>query len=181
MTLSSFLKKMLMARQLTFEEGRFEMLGIRGANLPVFTLVSILEEVHDEVGDDLFDMLFEAGKEHGEYAIEAIGREHNMSKSEYLRKTTDSANVMGLGELEVVTFNPEDGQLRVKITDSPFVEFFRDSDTLQDIDRPVDTLQRGIVHGVGNELLDGPIESAEEKCAFLGDPHCEIVVRTVEE
>lgn len=181
MTLSSFLKKMLMARQLTFEEGRFEMLGIRGVNLPVFTLVSIFEEMYDEAGDDLFDMLFEAGKAHGEYAIEAIGREHEMSKNEYLPKTIDSANVMGLGELDVTTFSPDKGRLRVKITDSPFVEFFQESDTLQDIDRPVDTLQRGIVHGVGNELLDGPITSEEVNCAFLGDPHCEIVVRTVDE
>lgn len=178
MSVSDFIKKMMMARQIKFEEGRFDMLGIRGMILPSFTVTVLIEEVYDDVDDDIWDILFNAGKAHGEFAIEQVGSKHNVSRRRFFEELIDSANIMGIGYMEISRFDLDSGVLEVKLTDSPFVEEFADRETFDDVDRPVDQFHRGAFHGMGEQLFDAPVTSEEVSCRFLGDDACRIRVQT---
>lgn len=178
MAVTDFIKKMMIARQIDFQEGRFELLGIRGVILPIHTLVSFVEEVYKENGDDVFDMLFAAGKAHGRLAVEGLGEKHNLTPQEMFSDLMDSANVMGIGYLEVKKLDLENEEFVLTIEDSPFVEEFRKSDVLQDVDRNVDEFHRGLYHTLAGSMFEGTVKSYEEKCEFLGDDTCTIRVTT---
>ncbi len=169
MTLSRFLKKMLIARQLTFKEGHFEMLGIRGVNLPVFTLTRFIEEMYESQEDAVFDMLFRAGVKHGKFGVEQIGQKNEMGKKEFFHRAIGSGNVMGLGKFEIQKLDLEEQVMIATVSNSPFVEAFEESNVLSDVDGPVDHLQRGILHGIAEETFETEISSTEETCAFHGD------------
>lgn len=177
MGMSNFVKKMMFAHQLEFEEGKFEMLGIRGTILPVFTLTRIIESLFEEKGEDAFDLLFQVGKEHGELGVEKMGREHKVSKREFFQKLTKSANVMGLGTVEMERFEMDEKKIVLVITGSPLVEEFKNSEVLSDIDRPVNDFLRGVIHAMAEEVFESEAVSEEKKCEFLGDERCEIHVR----
>lgn len=177
MPISEFIKKMMFSRKLSFEQGRFEMLGIRGVILPTFTITKFIEEVYQENGDRVFDMMFEAGKKHGRTAVEKLGREHGVSKREFLSKLMDSANVMGLGEMEIMEM--EQNYFKSSIKGSPFVEEFKKSEVLKDVERPVTEFVRGISHGIGEEFFDSEVKTEYEASEFQGDQKTVIKVSEV--
>jgi len=176
MGVSNFVKKMIFARQISFDKGRFEMFGIRGVILPVFTFTKLIEEVYGEKGEKVFDILFEAGKHHGHFGIEEVGRQNKASKREFLEEVIDAGNVMGLGEAEVRNLDMREKKMRITLSDSPFAEQFRDSDVLKSIDHPIDHFQRGVFHAIGEEILESEVISRENKCVFVGDNICEIII-----
>ncbi len=178
MAVSKFIKQMMIARQIQFDEGRFELLGIRGLILPVHTFVSFVEEAYKETGDTAFDMLFAAGKAHGSLAAEQLGEKHSIPAREMFSKMMDSANLMGIGYLEVQKLDIDAGEFVLTIEDSPFVEAFADSPVLQDVDRNVDEFHRGLYHTLAGSVFDGDVESSEEQCAFHGAERCIIRVST---
>ncbi len=180
MGLNKFLKKMLFSRKLDFQEGKLEILGVRGIMLPTFTFSHLLEEIYRNSGDQLFDFLFETGKNHAEEAIEAIFSKYKVPKREFPSQALDSGNIMGLGKLEVDYFMPDKKKLKLTIKNSPFVEEFKQSDVLKDLERPVDDLQRGFIHAYAEKLFDCEVESKEEKCEFLGHEKCVIKVQAKE-
>jgi V4R domain. len=170
----------MFSRQLDFKKGEFEMLGIRGAVIPVRTFTNMIESVYNEQGDEAFSILFETGKEHGRLGVEKLGKKHSVSKRKFLGEVIESGNVMGLGEAEIKSFNPQEGILRVTLKNSPFKEEFRQSDELEDVDRGIDEFQRGVFHSMAEAVFDGGIESREYKCSFQGDRHCEFIIREVD-
>ncbi|MFB6294386.1 MAG: hypothetical protein ABEI97_01370, partial [Candidatus Nanohaloarchaea archaeon] len=86
MGMSNFVKKMMFAKQLDFKQGQFTMLGVSGVLLPAFTLTRVWEEIYEERGDALFDVMFSVGKQHGEFAISKMGREHHVSKRRFVSR-----------------------------------------------------------------------------------------------
>lgn len=177
MMVSDFVQKMMFANELTMEDGRTELLGFRMVMIPAYTLTKIVEEIYQIQGDEAFDILFRAGKHHGHYATDVLGAEHNISRRQFTSETLDSAGILGLGRFEADAINFDEGRLVFRIEDSPFPKQFRESDVLSDIDTPADHLQRGMLHGVGEDLFDTPVTSEEIRCEFLGDSHCKLIVQ----
>jgi predicted hydrocarbon binding protein len=171
---------MMFSRQLNFEKGEFEMLGIRGAVIPVRTFTHIIESVYEKQGDEVFDILFETGREHGKLGVEKLGKKHSVSKREFLEEIIDSGNVMGLGKAKIKSFNPQEGLLRVNLKNSPFEEEFRQSEVLKDIDRSIDEFQRGVFHSMAEAIFDGEVKSREDKCSFKQDERCEFIFKEVD-
>lgn len=180
MSVSKFIKKMMFSRQLNFKKGEFEMLGIRGAVIPVRTFTHIIESVYRKQGDEAFSILFETGKEHGKLGVEKLGKKHSVSKRKFLEEIIESGNVMGMGRAEIKSFNPQEGLLRVNLENSPFEEEFRRSEELKDIDRGIDEFQRGVFHSMAEAVFDSEVRSREDKCSFQGDMHCEFIFKEVE-
>jgi predicted hydrocarbon binding protein len=173
MGMSEFMKKMMVARQLDFQEGKFELLGIRGIILPSRTFVGLLEQVYEANGEDMFDFLFDTGQIHGEVAIDEVASDKSLSRREFFSYLFESGNIMGLGELELMRLNANEKELRFSLNESPLIEEFTQSEVLSDIDRPINEFMRGVFHAVADATFDGDITSSETKCAFQGDDHCE--------
>lgn len=168
---------MMAVHQLDFGEGRTELLGFRMAFMPTHTLANLVKEMYEAHGDEAFDLLFRVGQEHGHYAIDVLGREHKVPKKQFINELKESANVLGLGAMEFKQVDLNGGKVVMTIKDSPFVEEFRDSPVFTDTDRAVDDLQRGMIHGIVEELVDYPVTSTEDQCALHGGHVCRIIVR----
>lgn len=168
MSVSEFVKKMMFSQKLNFKEGKFELMDIRGVILPVNTFSEIIEKQYQASGEEIFETLFEAGKSHGALAIEEIGKKNKASKREFLSKLWDSANMMGLGKLELRNFNPGNSY-QVSLKNSPIVETLKQSEEVKDLDRPVAEITRGIGHGIAEEIFETEIESEFLKSEYKGD------------
>lgn len=171
------MKKMINSNQLILEDGRLECLGFNMMMLPAFTWTKIVERLYEEVGEEAFEVLFEVGKEHGEYAIQKVGRDNNVSKRQFIDQSMHTANVLGIGKFNAERLDPDKGELVYTVEDSPFKEEFENSEVLKDVKGPIDYLHLGIGHSVGKILLDGEVESKETKCIFEGDQKCRFVVK----
>jgi len=177
MTFEGFFKRLVMSNQLTIEDGRIEEFGVRMAFFPVFTLNRIVEMTYEKEGEEAFNLLFEAGKEHGHHIIQEVGGEHDVAKNRFMEETIESANVLGIGEIELEEFSPK-GKIAVKVTDSPFVKGLKDSEVVGDLDRPVDDFVRGILQAMAEDIFDADATAEETMCEFQGDPYCRLVVKT---
>lgn len=166
----------MFSQKLNFKEGRFEMFGLRGVILPSFTLSKLLEEIYEREGDELFEILFKTGKAHGKKGIEEIGEKNKVSKREFISKLSDSANLMGLGKIELKDVNMDDQICVIRVENSPLVEEFKNSDAFSETERPVMELTRGIYHKMNSELWDTEVKSEFTKSEFLGDKCTEIRV-----
>lgn len=179
MMFSELIRQLMLARQLNFSEGRFEMLGIRGVVIPAFTLTKFIEKLYQVEGEDAFTTLFDIGQAHGQLGVEQIGEKHGMQKFDFLEKIIESGNIMGLGKAELKRFNKEKGEVIITLTDSPFKDEFSNSSVLQDIEPPIDHFQRGVFHTMVSAILDKPVESTEETCSFGQHAHCRFRFTTV--
>lgn len=178
--MSDFVQRMMFADQLVMEDGRIELLGFRMAMLPTYTITKIVEEIYKERGDEAFDILFRAGKQHGHYATDVLGEEHDIPRKQFLSETLDSSGILGLGKFEADAINFDEGSMVFRLADSPFPEEFHESKVIEEVDMPVDHMQRGMLHGVAEDLFKAEVTAKETHCRYLGDAHCRFVVRKVD-
>lgn len=173
MSLGKLIKDMIRSNTLSYHEGRLEILGLRGVVLPARTYVKILEETEEKTEEDVLDILFEIGLEHGKIAVNDVGRENNTSPRQFIEQVIRTANVMGIGKIEVEYYDLEEKVLITSIKGSPTNSFFKESDTL-DYDQPIHQLWRGAIHAMSEGIFRSEIDSQEEKCEYLGDDKCVI-------
>lgn len=171
------IKKMVKSNQFEMDDGELNLLGFRMAMLPVYTWTTLMEQIYQKQGEEeLFEMLFETGKAHGQYAIDEIGREHDIPRKQFLNQALYTADILGLGQFELEKLNLNEGKIVYRVDNSPFKDAFEDSDILSDIDGGVDDLILGMAHAVSKEVLAGEVEAEETLCTFQGDSHCRFVV-----
>jgi len=168
---------MVKSNQLNLEDGELDLLGFRMAMLPVFTWTKLIETLYELHKDEVFEILFEVGKAHGQYAIDEIGKKHDIPRKQFLDQALYTADALGLGTFTLEKLNFDEGKAIYKIENSPFKEAFEKSEILSDLDRPIDSLQKGMCHRVSEAVLEGKVESEEVSCSFQGDNHCRFVFR----
>lgn len=171
------MKKMMSSNQLNLEDGELDLLDFRMAMLPVFTWTKLIENLYELHGEEVFEILLDVGKAHGQYAIDEIGKKHDIPRKQFLDQALYTADTLGLGRFSLEKLNFDEGKIVFRIENSPFKEAFNESDVLSDLDRPVDDLQRGMFHAVSEAVLESDVESEEVSCIFQGDSHCRFVIR----
>ncbi len=175
------MKKMVQSNQLDLLDGEIRLFDFRMGMLPVFTWTKLIEKLYRKNGEEAFEILFEVGKDHGQYAIDKIGKENDISKKRFLNQSLYTADVLGLGKIRVEKLNINSGEIVFRLENSPFKEYFEDSEMLSDIDGTIDYLQLGMAQKVSEEVLGGEVETEETECTFQGDDCCRIVARREEQ
>lgn len=175
MAVSDFVKKLIFSKKLTFGEGKFEMFDIEGVILPVQPFVTMLEATHKRIGEEVFEIMFNSGKKQGKVAIEEIGKKNSMKKKEFFSKMVESANVMGIGKIEVEKFS-EEGSLVCSLANSPIVREIQESEEFKHVDEPVAHFFRGLIHGLAEGVFNGKVNSEFTKSEYMGD--AKTVVKT---
>ncbi|MFB6245061.1 MAG: hypothetical protein ABEJ03_01810 [Candidatus Nanohaloarchaea archaeon] len=171
MGLDEMIEKYVRSNALNYGRGRFDLLGLDGVVVPAKTWVSVFERF--EAADPL-EVMFDVGREHGRLGVEEVGRSNGVSRSEFVDKVMETANLMGMGVVEVEFFDPGKEVLVVSIASSPLNSHFTGSDVFSSIDSPVHQFWRGVYHSVAEEMFDSAVESEEVSCEFLGDEECVI-------
>ncbi len=178
MPMSDFVERMMFAYQLSIEDGEIVLLGFRMAMLPTYTLTKLIEELYQSQGDEAFETLFRVGRHHGNYATDVLGEQHDVPRKQFLNETLDSSGILGLGKFNLEVQNFDEGRMVFSLENSPFPGRFRESNVLSNLTIPVDHLQRGMVHGIAEDMFAEPVTSKETKCEYLGDSHCRVVLQT---
>jgi predicted hydrocarbon binding protein len=168
MGVSEYVRKLIFSKRMKFEEGKFEMFGIEGIILPVDTFTRMLEVAHEKTGEEVFDIMFESGRQQGNIAINQVGKKNNMRKKEFFSKMIESANVMGIGKIEVEKFS-EDESLVCALRNSTITQEIKRSEEFEDLNQPVEHFFRGLIHGLAEEVFEQDIKAEFAKSEYMGD------------
>ena len=169
---------MIFSGVMKLKEGKLKLSKTRAIILPTPFIASFLEESYEENGEEIFNFMFNAGKNLAQDTVERIAKGNNMGKREFLSKTIDSANLLGIGKLEIVRVNFSSEVLEVSLSDSPLVEEVRSSEISEDLDRPVSLFLKGAVHGIGQEIFDTEVDSEYISSEFMGDEKTKVKVQS---
>ncbi|WEL19320.1 hypothetical protein [Candidatus Nanohalococcus occultus] len=170
------MRKMVNTNQLNLSDGEIHLFDFRMGMLPIQTLTSLFENIYERIGEEAFEVLFQAGKTHGQMAIDDIGKAHGVPKKQFIEQTIYTADALGLGEFKLERIDLEEQVIAYRIDNSPFKEQFEKSEALRDLDRPIDELQRGMFHRVSQRVLNADtVETRETHCRFQGDAYCRFV------
>lgn len=179
MGISRYAQKMIFSGVMKLKEGKLKLSKTRAIILPTPFIASFLEESYEENGEEIFDFMFNAGKNLAQDTVERIAKDNNMGKREFLSKTIDSANLLGIGKLEIVRVNFSSEVLEVSLSDSPLVEEVGNSEISEDLDRPVSLFLKGAVHGIGQEIFDTEVDSEYISSEFMGDERTKVRVESI--
>jgi hypothetical protein len=86
------MSKMVKSNQLNLTDGELDLLGFRMAMLPVFTWTKLIENLYERLGEEVFDILHDVGKAHGQYAIDEIGKKHDIPRKQFLDQALYTAD-----------------------------------------------------------------------------------------
>lgn len=174
--ISKYAQKIIFSGVMKLKQGKLKLSKTRAIILPTPFIASFLEESYKENGEKMFDFMFNAGRNLAQDTVERIAREDNMGKREFLSKAIDSANLLGIGKLEIVRINFRSEVLEVSLNDSPLVEEVRNSDMSKDLDRPVSLFLKGAVHGIGEEVFSSEVKSEYIASEYSGDSQTRVKV-----
>lgn len=153
--LSEFIKDLVMARQLKFEKGRFEMFGIRAVIFAEKTFAALIQELYDRHGDEVYGIMYEMGRKQGHQAVDEVARKYEADVRELFLELYESANAQGLGKMEYQEFD-SDGFIKLTLSDIPFVE---ELDGIEEPERPAAEFIRGVYQGIGEEVFEPEVET----------------------
>ena len=169
---------MIFSGVMKLKEGKLKLSKTRAIILPTPFIASFLEESYEENGEEIFNFMLNAGKNLAQDTVERIAKDNNMGKREFLSKTIDAANLLGIGKLEIVRVNFSSEVLEVSLSDSPLVEEVGNSEISEDLDRPVSLFLKGAVHGIGQEIFDTEVDSEYISSEFMGDEKTKVKVQS---
>jgi predicted hydrocarbon binding protein len=178
MSVSEYAQKMLFSGFMKLKEGRLELSDTRAVIIPAPFIGSFLEESYEENGEKIFDFMFEAGRDLAKETIERIGRKNDMGKREFLSKMVDSANLLGIGKLQVERVNFQSELLEVSLHESPLTEEIEKSEISEDLDHPISLFLKGTVHGMGEEMFGEEVESEYISSEYMGDEKTKVKVQS---
>jgi predicted hydrocarbon binding protein len=169
----NFFKKLLFARAISFQEGKFSLFGIRGVMIPSKTFAMLQYEVLKK-DPDTKEILFDVGRQQAKIAIESAKKMASGS-SAIVDLLTNSVSLMGLGKLELINPNIDRGNAVFHVKDSAVAsEYKRNKYKAKE---SVDHYLLGLLHGAVEEITSRTVTSKETKCIAKGDPYCEFVCK----
>ena len=163
-------KKLLMARELSFDEGKITMLRGRVVIISAATFVK-MHKLLAEKGLDSDSIMYEWGKYIGYHWTSLIKQRYSMNTNDMFKWSMNTLVLGGWGKMEIVKVDLEKKDYAVyRAYDSPFTS------ELGRTGKKVDSLIAGFYAGGGSVIYDKSLKCEETKCRSVGDPYCEFVV-----
>ncbi len=155
--LSTFMKRLLFARQLDIQEGKVMILGVKHSCLPI----SFLNELHNKHPSEISKILKSNIKEEMKKYSKAIGtKEENMFKN-----APDIFEIYGLGKLEINDYDKVKKKAIIRVKNVP-IECKKDS-----------CMTSSIISGMFSSILKKDVDAKSNKCIAKGDQYCEFIVK----
>ncbi len=136
-------------------------------------LVGMVDEVREKFGSGgavlLYDQGLSLGRESWNEFLKLVGRKFAVQHLSYLGNWHSAR---GLGRMEVVEFNLERGEARIRVTDN-FECVGHTTPT------PYSQLLRGLIAGLLSALWESPVGCRETHCLAVGEAYYEFEVERV--
>jgi len=170
-----FLKKLIFARALKFENGVFSILGVRGVILPseTFALFNLDMLNSGKKGEKA---LFEIGLNQGRRAIEMNSRV-TKSRSMKVETMVQTVGLSGFGDMKVINANVDKGEAVFRVFNSVVPTELKKLGYSKK--KKVDFFLKGIIVAAVEGLSKTSVTCEEVKCMAKGDEYCEFITKPV--
>lgn len=165
------IKKLLFARQISFEEGEIKLLG----QTIVMTPVTIYIELHKylkksqpkKYGQIIYNLASEVSKK---YDI-TLKEKYNMKPQKLIEWDINTLALAGLGQAKVMKFDLKKKEAIIRVVNSPIAKALTPSK------QPIDFIIAGYIGGSGTIIFNSKkIICKEVTCQAKGQTHCEFHV-----
>jgi predicted hydrocarbon binding protein len=164
----SVVTKLFLTKQVKFEEGRLELMGIRDCFTPLDTYMEIQKNL---VSRGKSDMIYQSSKKASFEWLRKLGSLFNgLTQSKAISLGIDIIELSGWGQLylEKVDFNKKIAFF--KVVDSTLARKYGNSA------KPVDYMMRGLLAGGLGFIMKEDLDCYETECAASGADVCRFVV-----
>lgn len=165
--IDAFIKKLLFVRQFWFNEGRFEILGVKKASIPIDTIIR-LQSANSEKFLDIV-------KEETKKEIEIFAKNLNQNRAALSNTIKDILNTYGLGKISISDLNLEKKTAIISVQDSPIaIEYITHKIKTA---KPACNITSAIIAGAFSYLFEKEVNCTETKCITQGAKLCEFIVK----
>ena len=163
-------KKLMFARQISFEEGKITLLGQSMLMIPADALATILRDMRKQLGRDKADkIIYNSMKEMAIRYLNAIKNVFSMSKVDMIKWAANSVTLAGWGKVTVVSVDGQVGKAVIRVTGSSIAA------VLGKDKEPTDTVLAGFFAGGESAVFEKDVDVKEIKCTARGDLYCEFI------
>ena len=160
-----FLKKLMMAQQVSFKEGHVQFLGEDVAFTPVTFLA---EDTRKYIAKNDINGLYLSSWKSGYQITLKMVQKYKLKKfEERYSVAMDTVSMMGLGSYKTLEFKRAE-YAHFRVFNNPLALYLKGK-----YKTPVDHFMRGANAGGGTIVHEIPINCIEVKCLAIGDKLCE--------
>lgn len=166
-----FFKKLLMSRQITFEEGQIKVAGETSIMIHGPALVKLTDIIVKSMGKEGVIDIYVASKEGGKSLGQAFKKKFSMTQSKLANLLKDLAVMGGWGSFEFVKLDFSEKNLICRVRGSPFAQLsgLRGEKVCHII--------RGLLAGGTSVGFNEDVDCIETKCVAEGSSVCEFIVK----
>ncbi len=165
-----FFKRLMLARQLSFTEGRIELMKQGIVMVPSeFFGKYILEANEDK---EAVYKLYYAGKEimREKFGID-MGKSYGFGVNEYSTWFVDIAKLSGWGNIKWEARNEKNHNGIISILNSPIANY-----AMGKVKSPCDHVIRGLMAGGASSAFVDDVDIIETECIALGNKSCTFII-----
>ena len=170
--MSSFFEKLMLARQISFKEGRIEYLGNSRLMLLSEIFLSMYTESMIDSKEELLRLYRNCKEDMRDRFVKKITKSHgNTSRESMLGLLKQTAEFGGWGIFEYESVNENEHRVIFKMMDGIVSSALKGK-----VKRPCDHIFRGIAAGGMSVMFNSDVDCIELSCIAIGDPFCRLVI-----
>ncbi|MFH1978406.1 MAG: 4-vinyl reductase [Candidatus Aenigmatarchaeota archaeon] len=171
------MKKLLMARQIKFEEGRIVLFGQRIFMIPTYSYITLQLKLEES---GLAHLIYHSTKDLGKQWTLDLQKNYKTNHKYVVDWGINIVNLAGYGVAETVKDDPENNHSAFRLKDSATAEYVLKA-LKKKSEYPVCHLFRGMITGTFSVLYKTDLDGIETKCKAMGYPHCEFILKPKKE
>jgi len=155
------------------KQGYVDLMGNRIVFLGGDYLSCMLKNLFKVYGyENVYSLIYSLEKERGSSFLYPLVKEFKLSDlKEVITYCFKIFVLRGLGNFEIVEFNPDEGFFRFRVLDNPICS------QLKDLGKPAGVTIAGTIAGIVEKYTGKEYDAQEVKCLAKGDEYCEYIVR----
>lgn len=166
----NFVNKLMLSRQLLFEEGEIKLLGEPSVMLiPASCFLDLSDKLLE---DDGAVHVYVAGKNAGKELFKLISH-YTIDPLKTIKFGTQVFNISGFGKIQIVNVNLESKRALFRMRDSLYKN--------RRSDEPMCHFVRGMLAGFTQNVMKVDMDCVETHCVAMGSDICEFVIKKRED
>ncbi|AJF60043.1 MAG: V4R protein [archaeon GW2011_AR10] len=158
------MQKLVLAKQIKFDQGKIELLNQKLSIFPVSVFSTIVDNNPKVVPD-----VYQATKESAQMFANEIKKRHKFTGQQLKSWLKDIVSFAGWGKAEFIIYDEKNFASIVRVQQSPVAEISKKKGY-------TDHALRGFFAGGGSASMETDLDCIEIKCVAKGDSICEFVL-----
>jgi len=170
MSISNFMKKMMLVRQFSSDNGKITVYNVRLVTLAFVSLKEIQNEIMAKLGKGGVSILYNSAKKGGYELTKQLCNIMGISGPKAVELLiTGCRELTGWGNFELIDYNSSERKAIFHVSNGPFAEVPGSVESCH--------FARGLIAGALTYVFNSEVDAIETKCASKGSAFCEFVVQ----